>query len=582
VKPPHPLARTLVTVRSQSFLIDLVVILCGLALFFGMIQLATYWMASPMPEVPISHSVRALPLYACYSLGRMAFAYLLSLIFAISYGYTAAYNPRVEAWMIAVLDILQSIPVLSFLPPVMLAMMALVPGHQLGIEMGSILLIFTGQVWNLAFSFYSSLKGIPREMIEASRIYRYSAWQRFWQLEMPFAAIGLVWNSIVSVAVGWFFLITCEMFPLGKRSFRLPGLGSYLQTAASANPVDFHALLWGLGVLVLIIVATDQLLWRPLIAWSEKFKFEQTESASRVTSPILALLQRSTTLTRLPSRAFTAIEERILRRLSITRDCRVVHPIDDDSGSRSNLTTYLLAFFAALAVLWGAAEAYRILQAVTWSEIHLLLLGAGATYLRVAATLLLGALWTIPVGVAIGLNPRLARILQPITQIMASIPATALFPVLMLGLIRLGGGLGIGSILLMMLGTQWYILFNVIAGAMAIPSDLEEAAQVYRFSLWQRWTRLILPGIFPYLVTGMITASGGAWNASIIAEYFHIGDRTLQTLGLGAQISAATDSGSFSTLLLATILMATIVVTTNRLIWRRLYRLAETRYKLEG
>ncbi len=572
----------MVTVRSQSFLIDLVVILCGLAFFFGMIQLGTYWMARPMPEVAISHSVRALPLYACYSLGRMGIAYLLSLFVAVSYGYTAAYNPRVEAWMIAVLDILQSIPVLSFLPPVMLAMMALVPGHQLGIEMGSILLIFTGQVWNLAFSFYSSLKSIPREMIEASRIYRYSAWQRFWQLEMPFAAIGLIWNSIVSVAVGWFFLITCEMFPLGARNFRLPGLGSYLQTAASADPVDTHALLWGLAVLVLIIVATDQLLWRPLIAWSEKFKFEQTESASRVTSPILALLQRSTTLTRLPARALSSFEERVYRRLSTTRDCRVVQPIDDDSSKGNTLVPYLLAFFACMAVLWGAFEAYKMLHGVTWAEIRLLLLGAGATYLRVAATLLLGALWTIPVGVAIGLNPRLARILQPFIQIFASIPATALFPVVLLGLVRLGGGLGIGSVVLMMLGTQWYILFNVIAGAMAIPSDLEEAAAVYHFSLWQRWTRLILPGIFPYLITGMITASGGAWNASIIAEYFHIGDKTLQTLGLGAQISAASETGSFSTLLLATILMATIVVTTNRLVWRRLYRLAETRYKLEG
>ncbi|MGA3345987.1 MAG: ABC transporter permease subunit [Terracidiphilus sp.] len=582
MKPQHLLARLPVTVRRQSFLIDLVVILCGLSFFFGMIRLGTYWLARPIPEVAISHSVRALPLYACYSIGRMGIAYVLSLLFAVSYGYTAAYNPRVEAWMIAVLDILQSIPVLSFLPPVMLAMMALVPGHQLGIEMGSILLIFTGQVWNLAFSFYSSLKSIPREMIEAARIYRYSAWQRFWQLEMPFAAIGLVWNSIVSVAVGWFFLITCEMFPLGTRNFRLPGLGSYLQTAASADPVDMHALLWGLAVLVLIIVATDQLLWRPLIAWSDKFKFEQTESTERVTSPILELLQHSTALTRMPARAWTACEERIYRRLSSTRDCRVVQPIDDETAKGGRLVPYLLAFFAGLAILWGAAQAYRILQGVTWPELRLLLLGAGATYLRVGATLVLGALWTIPVGVAIGLNPKLARILQPIIQVLASIPATALFPVLMLGLISLGGGLGIGSIALMLLGTQWYILFNVIAGAMAIPSDLEEAAAVYRFTRWQRWTRLILPGIFPYLVTGMITASGGAWNASIIAEYFHIGDKTLQTLGLGAQIAAASESGSFSTLLLATILMATIVVTMNRLVWRRLYRLAETRYKLEG
>ena len=574
--------RSLVAVRSWPFFTDVVVGACGLAVFFGVVRMGTYWFSQPVPAVTISHSISALPLYAFYSIVRIGIAYLLSLFFAVGYGYLAAYNPRIESWMIAVLDILQSIPVLSFLPGVMLAMMALVPGHQLGIEMGSILLIFTGQVWNMAFSFYSSLKSIPREMIEASRIYRYSAWQRFWQLEMPFAAIGLIWNSIVSVAGGWFFLIVCEMFPLGDRLFRLPGLGSYLQTAASAVPVDTHALVWGLLVLVLIIVATDQLIWRPLIAWSDKFKFEQVESATRATSPILTLFQRSSTLTSLPARAWDSLEERLYRRLSSTRECRVVQPVDDDGKHDGNLLQIGLAVFAGLIALWGAVEGYRMLRGVTWPDIRLLLLGAGATFLRVNASLAIGAAWTIPVGVVIGFNPKLARILQPITQVVASVPATALFPVLLLGLIRLGGGLGVGSIVLMLLGTQWYILFNVIAGAMAIPSDLKEAASLYKFTRWQRWTTLILPGIFPYLVTGLITASGGAWNASIVAEYFHIKDQTLQTLGLGAQISAASDAGRFPTLLLATVMMAMIVVTINRLVWRRLYRLAETRYKLEG
>ena len=580
MKIEHTLARPPVAERTWPFLIDTTVILCGLAFFFAMIQLGTYWMARPMPAVVISLSVRALPLYAFYSVARIAIAYLFSLIFAVSYGYIAAYNPRVEAWMIAVLDILQSIPVLSFLPGVMLAMMALIPGHQLGIEMGSILLIFTGQVWNMAFSFYSSLKSIPREMIEATRVYRFSAWQRFWQLEMPFAAIGLIWNSIVSVAGGWFFLIVCEMFAFKGTSFRLPGLGSYLQTAADAE--NMHALLWGLIVLVLIIVATDQLIWRPLIAWSDKFKFEQTESATRVTSPILSLLQRPSALTRLPARVWGSIEEGVYRRLSRSRECRTIQPIDDDAAKGSRLFPILLGAFAALVILWGLSQAIQIVHGVTWADIRLLFLGAGATWLRVNTAIALAALWTIPVGVAIGSNPRLAHYLQPIAQVVASVPATALFPVLMLGLIHIAGGLGFGAIALMLLGTQWYILFNVIAGAMAIPSDLKEAAAVYRFTRWQRWTRLILPGIFPYLVTGMITASGGAWNASIVSEYFHIGDRTLQTLGLGAQISAASDSGRFSTLLLATVLMATMVVTMNRLVWRRLYRLAETRYKLEG
>jgi NitT/TauT family transport system permease protein len=580
VRIEQTLARPLVADRTWPFLVDTTVILCGLAFFFAMIQLGTYWMARPMPAVVISLSVRALPLYAFYSVARISIAYLLSLIFAVSYGYIAAYNPRVEAWMIAVLDILQSIPVLSFLPGVMLAMMALIPGHQLGIEMGSILLIFTGQVWNMAFSFYSSLKSIPREMIEATRIYRFSAWQRFWQLEMPFAAIGLIWNSIVSVAGGWFFLIVCEMFAFKGASFRLPGLGSYLQTAADAE--NMHALLWGLLVLVLIIVATDQLIWRPLIAWSDKFKFEQTESATRVTSPILSLLQRPSALTRLPARVWGSIEEGVYRRLSKSRECRTVQPIDDTAAKGSRLFPILFGAFAALVILWGLSQAIQIVHGVTWAEIRLLLLGAGATWLRVNTAIALAALWTIPVGVTIGSNPRLAHYLQPITQVVASVPATALFPVLMLGLIHIGGGLGFGAIALMLLGTQWYILFNVIAGAMAIPSDLKEAAAVYRFTRWQRWTRLILPGIFPYLVTGMITASGGAWNASIVSEYFHIGDQTLQTLGLGAQISAATDNGRTAILLLATVLMATMVVTMNRLVWRRLYRLAETRYKLEG
>ncbi|MDE3201265.1 MAG: ABC transporter permease subunit [Acidobacteriota bacterium] len=547
-----------------------------------MVKLGTYWLASPMPAVEISHSVRALPLYAFYSIARIGIAYFFSLVFAVGYGYVAAYNPRIEGWMIALLDILQSIPVLSFLPGVMLAMIALVPGHQLGIELGSILLIFTGQVWNMAFSFYSSLKSIPREMLEASRIYRYSAWQRFWQLEMPSAAIGLIWNSIVSVAGGWFFLITCEMFPLGDRFFRLPGLGSYLQTAASANPVDVHALVWGLSLLVLIIVATDQLIWRPLIAWSDKFKLEQVESSTRVASPMLALIRRSAVLAKLPAQAWESLDERIYKKLARTRAAQVVQPVDDETKPDGRMLQIGIAVFAVLLIVWGGFEGYAMLKNVTWGDIKLLFLGAGATFLRVNAALAIAALWTIPAGVAIGFNPRLAKFLQPVTQIAASVPATALFPVLLLGLLRYGGGLGIGSIALMLLGTQWYILFNVIAGAMAIPSDLKEAAKLYKFTRWQTWTTLILPGIFPFLITGMVTASGGAWNASIVAEYFHIGDRTLETLGLGAQISAATDQGRFSILLLATILMALIVVTINRLVWRRLYRLAETRYKLEG
>jgi NitT/TauT family transport system permease protein len=576
----HTLARTLVTTRTWPFLIDICVAACGLAIFFSIVSTGTYWLGKPIPVVPISHSISSLPVYAFYSIVRIGIAYLLSLIFAISYGYTAAYNPRIEAWMVAVLDVLQSIPVLSFLPPVVLAMVALVPGHQMGIEMGVILLIFTGQVWNLAFSFYSSLKSIPREMIEAASIYRYSAWQRFWQLEMPYAVIGLVWNSIVSVAGGWFALIACEMFTMGDRNFQLPGLGSYLQTATASG--DIRALVAGFVVVILIVVATDQLLWRPLIAWSDKFKFEQVESADRVTSPILELLKRSNLLSSFPGRIWNSLEEPIYRRMARTNECRIVHPLDEEQPPKGSVGLWALAVAAFCVVGWGAMQAVLMLRMVTWPEVRLLLEGAGATFLRVNAALLISAAWTIPVGVAIGFNPKLARVVQPVAQVLASVPATAFFPILLIGLVKIGGGLGIGSIALMLLGTQWYILFNVIAGAMSIPSDLREVSSLYHFNRWQRWTKLILPGIFPYLITGMVTASGGAWNASVFAEYTHLKERTLQTVGLGAQIDWATDHGKFPILLLATILISLMVVTMNRLVWRRLYRLAETRYKLEG
>jgi NitT/TauT family transport system permease protein len=576
----RPFARSLVTVRSWPFFIDLGVAFCALALFFGVLNTARYWMTTATPVIPITHSVSALPMYAVYSITRIGIAYLLSLVFAIAYGYIAVYNPRIEGWMVAVLDILQSIPVLSFLPPIVLAMVGLIPGRQLGIELAVIFLIFTGQVWNLAFSFYSSLKSIPREMIEASRIYRYSPWQRFWQLEMPYAAIGLVWNSIVSVAGGWFALMLCEMFTMGDRNFQLPGLGSYMQSAAESD--DITALFSGIGVVILIVVATDQLIWRPLIAWSDKFKFEQVESADRATSPILELLRHSR-LSLLPGQLWARIEEPVYRRLAHTRACQVVAPIDDDSNKRKGAVFFWALLVAILiAGAWAVMQAFVMLRTVSWADLRGLLAGALATFLRVNASLLISALWTIPAGVAIGFNQRLARIVQPVAQVLASVPASAFYPVLLLGLLKIGGGLGISSIALMLLGTQWYILFNVIAGAMSIPSDLKEVTRLYGFTRYQRWTRLILPGIFPYLITGMVTASGGAWNASVMVEYAHVKTGIIQTVGLGAEISSATDAGKFPIILLATILISLIVVTMNRLIWRRLYRLAETRYKLEG
>jgi NitT/TauT family transport system permease protein len=447
--------------------------------------------------------------------------------------------------------------------------------------MGAILLIFTGQVWNMAFSFYSSIRSIPRELREASRIYGFSAWQRFWQLELPFSMIGLVWNSMVSVAGGWFFLMACEMFVLGDRDFRLPGLGSYLQTAAGNG--NTRAMIWGLAVMIAIIVATDQFIWRPVIAWADKFKFEQVESTKRSTSPILYALRNSNAIGWLHDKTIVPLGERLYHGLAARRLRTIARPERSAASRQRSLITNSTIFIALLvAAIFAAFHAVLLLRQLHGAEILELLKGAGATFLRVNASLLIAALWTIPAGVAIGFHPKLARIAQPLAQIAASVPATALFPVLLIALVRAGGGLGIGSIALMLLGTQWYILFNVIAGAIAIPSDLKEVSGLFHFGSVQRWKTLILPGIFPYLITGLVTASGGAWNASIIAEYFHLRGQTLSTLGLGAQISRATDHGQFATLLMATIIMALMVVTINRLVWRPLFQLAETKYRLEG
>ncbi|HEX4136139.1 MAG TPA: ABC transporter permease subunit [Bryobacteraceae bacterium] len=562
--------------RTWPFFLDILVFAGVLAVFYGVLTIARYWLGQAIPATEISRSPWSLPKYAFFSLVRMAIAYFLSLLFAVTYGRIAAYNKTLQPFMVAILDILQSIPVLSFLPGVMLAMVSLFPSRQVGIELGSIVLIFTGQVWNMAFSFYSSLKSIPRELSEASSIYRFGNWQRFFQLELPYGAIGLIWNSIVSVAGGWFFLMACEMFVLGKRDFRLPGLGSYLQTAAGNG--DTSAMLWGLFAMIGVIMLIDQLIWRPLITWSGKFKFEQVESTHVPTSPLLHILRNSNAIKALREKTIEPLGERI--------DLYFARRAPKPSQPKTTpvwlkAIGILLATVAIAGIGYQVFRAFALLRGVPGADFKRMLEGAGATFLRVNVSLLLASAWTIPVGVAIGFNPRLARILQPVTQIAASVPATALFPVLLLAIVRLGGGLGVGSIALMLLGTQWYILFNVIAGASAIPSDLKEVANLFHFSRADRWRIVILPGIFPYLVTGLVTASGGAWNASIVAEYFHFKDSVMSTVGLGAQISAATDAGRFDTLLMATIVMATLVVCTNRLVWRPLYRLAETKYRLE-
>jgi len=560
-----------------SILQDLPIIFAGFALFYALLSMTHYWLAPANAGTAIQLRVGALPKYAMFSVLRIAIAYSFSLAFTLVYGYIAAYNARAEKFMIPLLDTLQSIPVLSFLPGVMLSMVALFPTRQLGVELGSILLIFTGQVWNMTFSFYSSLKNIPREMREVAQVYRWSWWQRFTQMELPYAAIGLVWNSMMSVAGGWFFLMACEMFILGNRDLRLPGLGSYLQTAANAG--DTRAIVWGLSVMIGIIVLIDQLIWRPVIAWSEKFKFEQVESVESPHSFVLDFLQRSKILPFLARVAVRPVRE-YLSLFFANR--HAAYGENRKPGAIGKWISRVLLGATLAGVAYAFVKMIILLVGLTRAELHGIFVGAGATLLRVAFTLVLAGLWTIPAGVIVGLKPKLSAIAQPLAQIAASVPATALFPIILLVLIRAGGGLGIGSIVLLLLGTQWYILFNVIAGAMAIPTDLKEVCNVFRFNKLERWRELYLPGIFPYLVTGFVTASGGAWNASIIAEYFRFKGHTYTVTGLGSVISDATDTGNYRVLMGATILMAMMVVTINRLLWRRLYALAATRFKLEG
>ncbi|HXA56156.1 MAG TPA: ABC transporter permease subunit [Candidatus Acidoferrum sp.] len=562
---------------DASLLKDLPIFLAAFSVFYALIAMARYWFAPFNSQVEISLRPAALPLYAMYSVMRIAISYFISLVFSIVYGYVAAYNRKAERLMIPLLDTLQSIPVLSFLPGVMLAMVALFPKRQLGIELGSIILIFTGQAWNMAFSFYSSLKAIPSEMHEVAAVYRWSPWQKLVEMELPFAAIGLIWNSMVSVAAAWFYLIACEMFTLGQHDFRLPGLGSYLQTAA--NAADTRAILWGLATMIGVIVAMDQLIWRPVIAWADKFKFEQVESAHAMHSPVLDLLRSSRLLPLMARKFVDPARERLNLHLAASWDRRSP---DRGSGKAGRWVSYFMTAVSLLAVAYGVVKMSGLVFSVTGSELRHIFVGGGVTLVRVEFTLLIAALWTVPAGVTIGLNAKLATVLQPVVQVVASVPATALFPIIILLLTRGGGGLAVGSIVLMLLGTQWYILFNVIAGAMALPTDLKEVCGVFGFGRWEKWRELFLPGIFPYLITGIVTASGGAWNASILAEYFHLNGQVYSTTGLGAVVSEAADKGNYPVLLVATMLMASIVLVVNRLVWRRLYNLASTKFKLEA
>ena len=551
------------------------IVLAGLSiLIYGGVRLA---IGAPKviqgPEISLSPS--ALPLYTGLSLGRMLAAYLLSLIFTLFYGRAAAYNRRAEQVLMPLLDVLQSVPILSFLPVVLLSLSAILP-ESTAAELASIILIFTSQAWNLTYSWYQALTTIPKELREASTIFKFNSWLRFKTLELPFAAINLIWNSVMSWAGGWFFLMAAEIFTVGQRDFRLPGLGAYLQAAADKG--DLRALAWGIGTLILIVVALDQLVWRPLLAWSDRFKLAMVDSDTSPTSWFYDVLRGARLLDWLGRTVFLPLNERLDARLMRLFPA---HFEPSEGERRRSLSSFLLYGLVALGLVYGIYRLFQVFFALPLDQWRMVGLGLLATWVRVMLALVIAMAWTIPLGVAIGTNHRLAIFLQPLVQITASVPATALFPAFLLFLIHLPAGLNLAAVLLMLMGTQWYLLFNVIAGATAIPQDLRYTTTMLQLNGWQRWRTLILPALFPYIVTGAITASGGAWNASIVAEHVIFNGTTYNVTGIGSVIAQATASGNYGLLLAGTLSMVFAVVLLNRLIWRRLYDLAEDQYRLE-
>ncbi|MEA2534819.1 MAG: NitT/TauT family transport system permease protein [Actinomycetota bacterium] len=558
-------------------------VLIGAAVIVALYSLIRVGRGATLTIVPGSTqiSTRAidLPYYAARSLLRMFIALAASTAFSLGYGYAAARSRRLEKVLLPLLDILQSVPVLGFLVVIVSFFLSLFPNSYVGVELASIFAIFTAQAWNMTFSFYHSLITLPHEFDELSRNLRLTRWMRFWKIEVPAGAIGLVWNGMMSMAGAWFFLSASEAISSNGHSYPLPGVGSYAAAAIARG--DLRGVGLAIATMAVLVIGVNFFFWRPLTAWAERFKMEQSESADRQRSVLLEMLQQS----RWPQLAGRA------RRKVAGSLGRAMAVLGRDDEPLAAAAPGGRAADVAFVVLVGAVTAFGLWRLVSYTVSHSGLgvyataLGLGfLTFLRVAFLVAVSTLIWVPVGVRIGESPRLARTAQPVVQVLASFPANFLFPFATLLFIHTGISLNFGAVLLMALGSQWYILFNTIAGAMAIPTDLREAMDNLRVTGWQRWKRLIIPGIFPFYVTGAITASGGAWNASIVAEIVTFRDKTLVAKGLGAYIAqafSATDPGHVARVLAGVAVMSLYVVGVNRLVWRPLYGLAERRYKLD-
>jgi len=549
-------------------------VLLGLAaLIVGISSVATEWKQPLRATVSIDLSPYALPKYMLFSLARGWIAYFFSLLFTLLVASWAFYDRNAQRFLLPALDVLQSIPVLGFLPGLVLFLVGLFPHSNTGLELACVLMIFTGQVWNMTFSYNDSLRSVPVEFQLLGKLYGFNWWHRFWRVELPCGAQGLLYNSMVSMAGGWFFLSITEAFRLGQQDFRVPGIGSYMSVAIERG--DVRAQIAGIIAMGAIIIIVDRLVWWPLVVWSRRFKLDDFAGAVITPSAFQLWLSRS----RLAGWAAAALDW--LRRRFLTLPDRpttsiLARPEDARPGLGRWIYRLILAGLV-VALVWGAIRLALLLGQVGWKDWREILACAAISFGRVLAAVALGTLWTVPVGVWIGLNPRLSSRLQPFVQFAASFPAPMIYPWILGLVLFVGGTLQWGAIILILLGTQWYILFNVAASAAAIPNDIVSCASLLRLDRWLQWKRFLLPAIFPGLVTGWVTAAGGAWNATIVSEYVNVGGKLYQATGLGALISRATDSGNFPKLTAAVLVMAVVVVGINRTLWKKLQVLADTR-----
>jgi NitT/TauT family transport system permease protein len=528
-----------------------------------------------LKTTPVTLDVGRLPEYALRTTLRMFAALGASLVFTFVFATLAAKNRKAEMIIVPALDILQSVPVLGFLTFTVTFFMNLFPGRQLGVELASIFAVFTAQAWNMAFSFYQSLRSVPGDLDEVSRQFGFSAWRRFVRLDLPFATPGLVWNMMMSMSGAWFFVVASEAITVGNTTVTLPGIGSWLALAIAGQ--DLQAVAIGVGAMAVVILLYDQLMFRPIVAWADKFRFEQTKSQDAPRSWVYDLIRRTRWL-RAASKSL-AWPFTMLARIDWTPPRPPVLRLGREAN---RFIDGLWLMLISAAVGWAVFILGRFVsESLSWSDVGTVTGFALVTLLRVVVMIIIASLIWVPIGVWIGLRPIWAERLQPIAQFLAAFPANVLFPFAVVMIIRFRLDPNIWLSPLIILGTQWYILFNVIAGASAISTDLKEAARIFNVRGWQWWRQLALPGIFPYYITGALTASGGSWNASIVAEAVSWGNEHLEATGLGSFIARATAAGDTASVALGVAVMSVFVTVLNRTVWRPLYRYSERRLRLD-